>query len=144
MSPDPGSARLPEQPAIPRQQPSSGRTILLVEDEDGVREFVRTVLLQAGYIVVAASDGDEALALFRPRPFRFDLVLTDVMMPNRTGPELAADIRAIAPNVRILFMSGFAGGIPSHPVSLPFGTKVLAKPFSLDSLLHAIDRAIDK
>jgi two-component system cell cycle sensor histidine kinase/response regulator CckA len=139
MSVDPRSARPPLPPAT---APNASRTVLLVEDEDGVREFVRVVLVQAGYTVVTACDGDEALELFRRTPHHFDLVLTDVVMPNRTGPELAAELRTIAPNVCILFMSGFTGGSALHPITLPPGSKVLAKPFSLDSLLYAIARAV--
>ena len=82
------------------------------------------------------------MALFRADPARVDLVLTDVVLPTRTGPELAAELRLVRPDVRVLFMSGYTGGTASHPVELPPGTPFLEKPFSLDRLLHAVDEAV--
>jgi DNA-binding NtrC family response regulator len=141
MSLDPRAASAPEPPAT-TQSANTKHTVLLVEDEEGVREFVRAVLTQAGYSVTVARDGEEALALFRNAPHRFDLVLTDVIMPKRTGPALATELHAIDPGLRILFMSGFTGGSPTAPIVLPPGAKVIAKPFSLDSLLYAIASAL--
>jgi DNA-binding NtrC family response regulator len=142
MSLDPRAASAPEQPATTAQSANTKHTILLVDDEEGVREFVRAVLTQAGYTVTVARDGEEALALFRNATHRFDLVLTDVIMPKRTGPALATELHAIDPSLRVLFMSGFTGGSPTAPIELPPGAKIIAKPFSLDSLLYAIASAL--
>jgi DNA-binding NtrC family response regulator len=118
-------------------------TVLVVDDEPHVREFVRVVLAQGGYQVVAVSTADEALALYRADPARIDLVLSDVLMPGRTGPELAVALRAISPEVRVLLMSGFTGDRP-HPESLPTDIAVLEKPFRLDGLLAAVSAAVGK
>jgi DNA-binding NtrC family response regulator len=118
-------------------------TILVVDDEPHVREFVRVVLAQGGYEVVAVSTADEALALYKADPARIDLVLSDVLMPGGTGPELAVALRAISPDVRVLLMSGFTGDRP-HPESLPQDIAVLEKPFRLDGLLAAVSAAVGK
>src|SRR6266480_4931038 len=93
----------PAAPAVPR-------TVLLAEDDDAVRDFVRAVLEQAGFAVVAAPDGRAAGDLFAADPDRFALVLTDVIMPHAIGPELAARVRALRPGRPVLFMSAFPGG----------------------------------
>jgi len=130
-------ARTPAPPP-----PAARRTVLLVEDEEGVREFVRIVLEQAGYDVIPAIDGEQALGLYRKQPDRIDLVLTDVVMPNRTGPDLAAELRRLRSDVRVLFMSGYTGGTASTPVEMPPGSRLLEKPFSLDRLLRAVASAL--
>jgi DNA-binding NtrC family response regulator len=118
-------------------------TILVVDDEPHVRDFVRVVLSQGGYQVVTVPTADEALAVFEADPARIDLVLSDVLMPGRTGPELAVALRAIAPDVRVLLMSGFTGDRP-HPESLPNDIEVLEKPFKLERLLTAVDAAVGR
>ena len=117
-------------------------TVLLAEDEDGVRAFVRQVLEHAGHAVVAAADADAAERAFRADPGRFDLLLTDVLMPGRTGPELAAALRALRPALPVLFMSGYPGGpTQAHDPLLPPGATLLDKPFTIDCLLHAVAAA---
>jgi len=125
------------RPPTPPDRPA----ILLVDDEDAVREVVRLALTQAGYEVAAAADAGQALKVFRADPGRFGLVLSDVLMPGRSGVELVADLRALNPDVRVLFMSGYHGGSATQPVSLPEGAEVLEKPFGLDTLLKAVARA---
>jgi PAS domain S-box-containing protein len=132
----------PARGSRPATPPPARRTVLLVEDEDTVREFVRMVLEQAGYEVVCAADGEQALNVYRAGPDQIDLVLTDVVMPNRTGPDLAAELRQLWPDVRVLFMSGYTGGTASTPVEMPPGALLLDKPFSLDHLLRAVASAL--
>jgi DNA-binding NtrC family response regulator len=129
----------------PRLEPGavSPTTVLLVEDEESVREFVRVVLEQAGYEVVAVGDGIEGFERFSSEPHRFDLVLTDVLMPNRTGPELFELVRGIQPDARVLFMSAYTGGTPLTPIEMPHGVSLIEKPFSLDRLLLAVRQALD-
>jgi DNA-binding NtrC family response regulator len=117
-------------------------TILLAEDEEGVRAFVRQVLEHAGHTVVAVADADAAERAFQADPNQFDLLLTDVLMPGRTGPELAAVLRVVRPGLRVLFMSGFPGGANRAPNPLPPGAVLLDKPFSIDRLLHAVAAAV--
>jgi DNA-binding NtrC family response regulator len=116
--------------------------VLLAEDEEGVRAFVRQALEHAGHTVVAAADAGAAERVFRTDPDRFDLLLTDVLMPGRTGPELAAVLRAVRPDLPVLFMSGYPGGPNDAPDPLPPGATLLDKPFSIDRLLHAVAAAV--
>lgn len=121
--------------SIPTVRP---RTILLAEDDDAVRGFVRTVLEQAGFAVVTAPDGRAAGDLFAAAPDRFALVLTDVIMPHAVGPELAARARALRPNVPVLFMSAYPGGPGPTRNPLPVDEPLLEKPFSVSALLAAV------
>jgi len=116
--------------------PSS--TILLVEDEYAIREFVRVVLEHAGYGVVTATDGEHGFTEYAADPDRFTLVLSDVIMPNRTGPELVGLIRQIRPEVPVIFMSAYTGGLNAAPIEIPPKVTLLEKPFSLDQLLHTV------
>jgi two-component system, cell cycle response regulator CpdR len=119
-------------------------TILVVEDEESVREFVRLVLENAGYAVVAAHDGDHGFNEFAADPDRFSLVLTDVVMPNRTGPDLVEVIRRIRPDIPVIFMSAYTGGSSASPTEMPPSATLLEKPFGLEQLLHAANQAISQ
>ena len=125
-----GFALPPPTPADPGRP-----TILVVDDEDAVREFVRIVLSEAGYAVSTACDGVEALALFQADPDRFDLVVSDVRMPNLTGIELAIELRQVRPGALILLISAFTGDTPAD---IPPDVPLLNKPFSRDRLLEVV------
>lgn len=112
--------------------------MLLAEDDDAVRGFVQAALEQSGFTVVAAPDGRAAGDLFAAEPDRYDLVLTDVVMPHAIGPELAARVRRLRPGVPVLFMSGFPGGFGIAPDALSPGERLLAKPFSITTLLATV------
>ena len=112
------------------QQPK--RVILLVEDEPMIRNLVKAVLGKAGYSIIPAVDGQEALALSRAYSGQIDLVLSDVEMPRVNGIQLAEQIRRERPGVEVLLMSGF-----SH-AALPAGTRLLAKPFDFRQLAARI------
>ena len=126
----------------PKKPAARPRTILVAEDDDSVREFVRAVLEQAGYEVVSAPDGRSAAALFAAEPNRFALVLTDVVMPHSIGPELAAKVRSARPGVPVLFMSAFPGGPGIAPDPLPVDEPLREKPFSVSALLGAVRTAL--
>ncbi|WP_171472197.1 response regulator [Frigoriglobus tundricola] len=107
-------------PAVPgRPGGPHPRTVLLAEDDDAVREFVRAVLEQAGYAVVAAADGRAAGDLFAAAPDRFDLVLSDVVMPHAVGPELAARARGSARASRCCSCRPSPAGWPAPPRAAP-------------------------
>jgi PAS domain S-box-containing protein len=116
--------------------------ILVVEDEEAVREFIRLVLLQAGYRVTVACDGQEAWKLFSSQPQEYQLILSDVLMPRLNGTELVSRIRTLHPQIPVLFISGFTGtaglNLPLHP-SLEW---LLEKPFGIDQLLQAVRTAL--
>jgi DNA-binding response OmpR family regulator len=112
--------------------------VLVAEDDEAVRAFVVAVLEQAGFAVAAAPDGATAGDLFDAEPDRFDLVLTDVIMPNALGTELAARVRAVRPELPVLFMSAFPGGAGVAPDPLPANEPLLEKPFTVATLLKAV------
>jgi len=117
-------------------------TVLVVDDEAAVRDFIRIALMHAGFSVSVATSAKQALEVFRAGPDRFALVLTDVRMPGRSGVELATDISATYPGVPVVFMSGFTGGTPEQPITLPDGAKFLEKPFTLDGLIGLIKKSL--
>ena len=117
-----------------------GRTVLLAEDEPALRQMVDRVLKGAGYRVLVASDGVEALRVSREHVGPIDLLLADVVMPRLGGMELAAGLVAERPRTRVLLMSGYAmdSGAPAVLAKVPF----LAKPFTPAELLAAASAAV--
>ena len=123
----------------------AGGTVLVAEDEHLVREIARRVLEEAGYRVLTADDGDAALALAsetHEREGRTDLLLTDVVMPGMSGPELARRMQRSAPGLRVVFMSGYpAQAVAHHGVHAP-GEHFLQKPFQPDALVAQVAEAL--
>jgi CheY-like chemotaxis protein len=109
-------------------------TILLVEDEEIVRELVREMLERSGYTVVSAADGAEALAVAESYDGHFDALVTDVVMPGASGPEVAATLVARTPDLRVLFTSGYAAEAIARHGELTPGAAFLSKPFSVADL----------
>ena len=134
VRPAPPAAALPEPPV------ATAETILLVEDEEVVRRLVKQVLEQAGYAVLEARDGLEALELGRTS--RIDLLLTDMVMPKLGGLEVAAELRASRPDLKVLYMSGYAEGA-LEPGALGTGTNLLEKPFSFAALTDKVRGLLD-
>jgi DNA-binding response OmpR family regulator len=113
--------------------------VLLVEDDESFRQAIRRVLEQAGHEVVEAGDGEEACSDFDPD--RFDLVITDLLMPRQDGIETIQDLRRRAPDVPIIAVSG--GGWNSLEVYLKMATclgatRTLAKPFDSEVLVNTV------
>jgi len=131
----------PPQPLAPAHARGDG-TVLLVEDEDALREVSRRILAGAGYTVLAASNGREALALAAEHDGTLDLLLTDVVMPHMHGPELALQIEAARPGTPVIFMSGFAEPILDSGGHVTAGAALIEKPFSAPTLLAAVGRAL--
>jgi two-component system cell cycle sensor histidine kinase/response regulator CckA len=126
--------------------PSSLRTktILVVDDELQVLSLVAELLRMQGYEVVTTWDPDEALRLARAHAGPLHLLLTDLVMPALTGKELAAEIRAIHPGVKVLFMTGYSiETAKDYEVSLAPGEPFLAKPFSIAELQRTVQAALD-
>lgn len=135
--------RRSEEPLL--DGPSEGQeTILAVEDEDLVRGIVCRVLEDAGYRVLVASDGQEALELADAYPGSIDLLLTDVVMPRVKGPELAARLGTRRPETPVLFMSGYTGNLLSEHDIGDDPDAFLAKPFSPTDLTTRVRRILDK
>ena len=122
---------------------STLETILVVEDEGGIRALVRKILKRQGYQVLEASNGDEALAVLADTGPKVDLLLTDVMMPGMNGVELSQ--RALAGNssLKVLFVSGYTDESVLEAGQFPAGTAFLQKPFTLGSLLGKVREVLD-
>ncbi|HUR92595.1 MAG TPA: PAS domain S-box protein, partial [Gemmatimonadaceae bacterium] len=118
-------------------------TVLLVEDEDMVRKVVRRTLTGQGYKVVEASNGKEALALALENPARISLVLTDVMMPQMGGPELARRLWAQYPDLKVIFLSGYAPDTMSPESAVPAGAILIEKPFAIEKLVTKVREVLD-
>jgi two-component system cell cycle sensor histidine kinase/response regulator CckA len=109
-------------------------TILVVEDEEPVRQLVSNVLETRGYTVLRASDGEQALMLSGYHAGPIHLVVSDIVMPGMTGPEMVDRIAADRPGVKALFMSGYTDGTVAHHGFLAEDAAYLEKPFGLDKL----------
>jgi len=118
------------------------RTILLAEDEESLRKLTRTALEKIGYTILEAKDAFEAVKLASQTNSVIDLLLTDIVMPGRSGQELAADLAAARPEMKVLFMSGYTdGAIAAHGV-LESGISILRKPFTRHQLIQSIEEAL--
>lgn len=121
---------------------TSGQTVLIAEDELGLRQVVERVLSGAGYRVIGAADGVAALAIANTHDGPIDLLVTDVVMPRLGGLELASALLAERPSLRVLFMSGYPQGAgQGTPITLS-DAQFIAKPFTPADLLEAVGRAL--
>ncbi len=111
--------------------------ILLAEDDDSLRGFLARALERAGYEVTACADGDEAM-LHLDEPW--DLLLTDIVMPGVDGIEVARQAAARQPDLRIMFITGFAAVALSAKDTAPAGSKVLSKPIHLREIVAEVER----
>ncbi|GGY48982.1 cell cycle two-component system response regulator CpdR [Parvularcula lutaonensis] len=114
--------------------------ILLAEDDESMRAFLKRALERAGHVVVDAGQGDEALSELQLR--EFDLLLTDIVMPVMDGIELARRAADIDPAMKIMFITGFAAVALNPANRTPQEAKVLSKPFHLRDLVDEVDRLI--
>jgi CheY-like chemotaxis protein len=135
------SRRSEASPSIP--PPRGNETILLVEDEESLRPLIREILESAGYQVVEASGSEEALLRLGNPDVPVHLMLTDVVMPGMSGPDLAHRIRASRPELRVLFMSGYINETMGLHGVLGAGTQFISKPFTADALLRKLREALD-
>jgi len=130
--------------ATPTYAAKGTETVLVVEDQDGIRDLVGEFLRRNGYTVLHAVDGDEALRLAGEYKDVIDLLLTDLLMPNIGGRELAQRLSRVRPRMSVLFMSGY----PEHPSLEDEGNgrhaAVLQKPFSMDNLARKIRNVLDE
>lgn len=134
------AAQLPEQVEELPLPPTEQRTILLVEDEALVRRLTKRTLEQAGYLVVTACDGEQALEAMGKS--QVDFILSDVVMPNMSGPEFVRVLRQSDRDTPVLFMSGYPNH-PSQALSLPEGAVLIEKPFTSSALLGRIAELLD-
>ncbi len=118
-------------------------TILLVEDEPGVLQLERRVLERLGYAVLSAGTPEEAIRLVEDQPRSVDLLITDVVMPGMNGRDLARRLTALAPGLRVLFVSGYAESLGVQHATLDPGVWFLQKPFTITTLAHKVREALE-
>jgi len=135
----------PAQMANPRQQAVTAgtETLLLVEDEQAVRRASAEFLRMQGYKILEAKDGLDALSVAKQYPGAIDLLVTDVVMPNMSGGELAKELARRIPKMKFLFVSGYAGKTVMDHHVLDLDTNFLQKPYSLKQLGAKIRTALD-
>jgi PAS domain S-box-containing protein len=118
-------------------------TILLVEDEPAILEMSTIMLERLGYTVLAAGTPGEAIRLAQEHPGRIDLLLTDVIMPEMNGRDLAKNLLSIYPDIRRLFMSGYTASVIAHHGVLDQGVHFIHKPFSMKDLGEKLREALE-
>jgi CheY-like chemotaxis protein len=132
--------------AVPEDQSlgeltGAGETVLLVEDDDSLRALTERILHRRGYVVLSAATAAEAIRLAATHD-RIDLLLTDVVMPDSSGPEIAVALRRQHPALPVVYMSGYAESILATRTELPAGATLLHKPVSAHQLLSTIPRVM--
>ena len=134
------------EPDTPEQGPTLGgrETVLVVEDEDALRSVALRILGRSGYNVLVASGGTEAIELVQSHEGAVDLLLTDVVMPEMLGRELASRITAISPGTRVVFMSSYARPVLASQGTLEPGVALVEKPFTAPVLLECVRAALDR
>jgi CheY-like chemotaxis protein len=131
-----------EAPAAPRPRRAASETILLVEDEPALRAVVRETLVQGGYLVLEAGTPRQALLVAEGHEGSIHAVLTDVVMPEMSGRELAERLSPLRPHAVVVYMSGYTDDAIGHHGLLDPGTLFLQKPFSGDALLWKLHLAL--
>jgi len=133
-------AAIPEASSTVTAQdsPHGCETLLLVEDEAAVRESTREFLTRRGYTVLEASNGEEALRVSREFCGPIDLMISDVVMPKMSGPNLAERLSAERPHMKVLFVSGYAEHTILHHGKIDVTARLLQKPFGLNAVAHKI------
>jgi two-component system cell cycle response regulator CpdR len=114
--------------------------ILLAEDDTSMREYLQRALIRVGYEVEAVGCGTEAVPLLEAG--RYDLLLTDIVMPEMDGIELAQKASAIDPAIRVMFITGFAAVALNPDSKAPKDAKILSKPFHLRDLVNEVEKML--
>ena len=120
---------------LPYLRPPRGETILVVEDEEALREVTKRIFTRNGYSVITAAHGSEALDIARHHPGEIHLLVTDVIMPHMLGKEVAEKMRAIRPGIEVLFISGYARPVLASQGRLDPNVALVEKPFCEADLL---------
>ena len=136
-------AEVPVAPAAATPRPGD-ETILFVEDETVVRHLVAEILENSGYTVMQAGDGPSALELLRRHTDTLDLLVTDVVMPGMSGPEVTQAVTSMRPGTQVLYISGYTDSAIGHHGVLEPGIAFLQKPFSADDLTRKVRTLLDE
>ena len=127
----------------PAEARTGSETILLVEDEDMLRQLARDILTTSGYTILEAPHGGEALRMCERHPGPIDLVLTDVIMPHMNGQELYERLAVLRPGTKVVYMSGYTDDAIGHQGVLDPGTAFIQKPFARSALLQKVREVLD-
>jgi two-component system, cell cycle sensor histidine kinase and response regulator CckA len=140
----PLAAGAEEAPKAEQATPAGGtETILIAEDDADVRALVKQALCEAGYRVLEACDGEEAVQLYHEKREGIDLLLLDVVMPKKNGKETLEEISALSPELPIIFMSGYTADIIDRNGLMTSGVHLISKPFVPNQLLATVRKALD-
>jgi CheY-like chemotaxis protein len=131
-----------QQPAV-RAAREGNETILLVEDEDGVRRLLKHILSKQGYKVLEACDGPTALAILEQNPETVHLLLTDMVMPQMSGREVAERVLGLRPATKVIYMSGYTDDVLMRTGALGPGMTFLQKPLKPEALASKVREVLD-
>lgn len=139
------SAQKPSEAPDALPQPTGTETILLAEDEPSLREMVEEVLRLHGYRVLTAASGPAAMEVWNREDRRIDLLLTDMVMPGgMMGTDVAAELRRVNPDLKVIYTTGYSPGVTGIPHSLEEGVNFLPKPYSPSKLAEIVRKCLDK
>ena len=132
--------------AVPEKNTAAGgtETILLVEDEPTILRMAQVMLERKGYSVLSAATPAEAIDLAKAHADKIHLLMSDVVMPEMNGRELAGQITALYPDIRLLFMSGYTADVIAHQGVLDDGVAFIQKPFSMEDMMAKVREVLDK
>ena len=130
------------RPSQATDLPRGSGTVLVVEDEDAIRRILLETLGECGYTVLTAGNAQEAMALIESAQEKIDLLITDVVMPGWSGPELAKHFQAARPGVPVLLISGHMGKVLTGYGVIPPDVNLLIKPFSSQTLAQTVGRIL--
>ena len=118
-------------------------TVLVIEDDHGVRNILREMLERSGYSVMEASDGQEGVDVYRNHGKGIHLILSDVMMPRKNGRQVYDEIKELNSDAKVLFMSGYAADILDNRIIMENGNNFISKPMRPQELLGKIREILD-
>jgi two-component system sensor histidine kinase EvgS len=136
------AAESAQQPSQAPDLPHGSGTILVVEDEDAIRQILLETLGECGYTVLTAGNAQQAMALIESAKEKIDLLITDVVMPGWSGPELARHFHASRPGAAVLLISGHTGKMLTGHGVVPADVNLLAKPFSAQALAETVRKIL--
>ena len=134
---------MPDEKEVGAPIKKGSETILLVDDEDFIRDLVVQVLTESGYTVLTAGDGDSGLELYRQQRDQIDLVLLDLIMPGMGGSKCLEELLQVDPQVRVLIASGYAVDGPTIEAIKAGARGHIGKPYDLEEMLRVIREVLD-